>query len=71
MLAALGVYGRLDYGVRQRAREIGKRELGICLAVGAAPPTADHASNSTLTDLPTWMRRIASARSGAIDRIFI
>ena len=30
-----------------------------------------HASNSTLTDLPTWMRRIASASSGAIDRIFI
>jgi cytoskeletal protein CcmA (bactofilin family) len=28
-----------------------------------------HRSNSTLTDSPMWIRRIASARSGAIERI--
>jgi hypothetical protein len=30
-----------------------------------------HTSNSTLTDSPTWIRRIASARSGAIERTFM
>jgi hypothetical protein len=30
-----------------------------------------HTSNSALTDFPRWIRRIVSARSGAIERIFM
>lgn len=48
----------------------GGRVYGLHV-VGRPDREPPHTSNSTLTDFPTCMRRIASASSGAIERIFM